>query len=99
MLWMQKTVDQLQELFIAIWRCRSRELRGHDFEVQKKAALEATRAGVKRVYQESSGAAGAWSACILQNQPVEETLKWTKSHLDACLATAKVILEQSVDPG
>jgi len=26
-------------------------------------------------------------------------LNWTKSHLDAYLATAEVILEQNVDPG
>jgi hypothetical protein len=26
-------------------------------------------------------------------------LTWTKSHLDAYLATAEVILEQNVDPG
>jgi len=31
--------------------------------------------------------------------PVEEILKWTKTHLDAYLATAEVILEQNVDPG
>ena len=28
-----------------------------------------------------------------------EILTWTKAHLDAFLATAKVILEQNVDPG
>jgi hypothetical protein len=36
---------------------------------------------------------------MLHSQPLEQILKWTKSHLDAYLVTAEVILEQNVDPG
>ena len=32
---------------------------------------------------------------MLSAGPLEEILNWTKAHLDACLATAEVILEQS----
>ena len=38
-------------------------------------------------------------AQMLHRLPVEEILNWTKTHLDAYLATAIVILEQNVDPG
>jgi hypothetical protein len=36
---------------------------------------------------------------MLNARPLEEILNWTKAHLDAYLATAKVILEQNVNPG
>lgn len=98
-LWMRKTVDQLWEFYIAIWYCRNGELHGHDFEEQKKIALEATRTTVRRVYQETSDTVEPHHARILHHMPVEEILKWTKTHLDAYLATAEVILEQNVDPG
>jgi hypothetical protein len=36
---------------------------------------------------------------LLHGQLLEQILTWTKSHLDAYLATAEVILEQNIDPG
>jgi hypothetical protein len=36
---------------------------------------------------------------LLHGQPLEQILTWKKSHLDAYLATAEVILEPNVDPG
>jgi hypothetical protein len=36
---------------------------------------------------------------MLHGRPLEQILNWTKSHLDAYLATAEVILEQNIDPG
>jgi hypothetical protein len=36
---------------------------------------------------------------MLHSWPLKQILKWTKSHLNAYLVTAKVILEQNVDPG
>ena len=38
-------------------------------------------------------------SALLHSRPLEEILNWMKSHLDAYLATAKVILEQNVNPG
>jgi hypothetical protein len=35
----------------------------------------------------------------LHLQPIKEVLKWTKCHLDAYLAMAKVYLKQNIDPG
>jgi hypothetical protein len=36
---------------------------------------------------------------MLHGRPLEQILNWTKSHLNAYLATTEVILEQNVDPG
>jgi hypothetical protein len=36
---------------------------------------------------------------LLHGRPLEQILTWMKSHLDAYLAMAEVILEQNVDPG
>jgi hypothetical protein len=36
---------------------------------------------------------------LLHSRPLEQILTWWKSHLDAYLAMAEVILEQNVDPG
>ena len=44
-------------------------------------------------------AAVALESALLHSRPLEEILTWMKAHLDAFLATAKVILEQNVDPG
>lgn len=34
--------------------------------------------------------------CYIMHLPAEQILNWMKSHLDAYLATAKVILEQEI---
>jgi hypothetical protein len=36
---------------------------------------------------------------MLHARPLEQILTWTKAHLDAYLATAEVILEQTINPG
>ena len=96
---MQKTIDQIWEFYISIWHCRNGELHGHDFDEQKRIALEATCTTIQRVYQETNNNIDTHHACILHHLPVDEILMWTKMHLDAYLATAEVILEQNVDLG
>jgi hypothetical protein len=54
---------------------------------------------VTRIYEESRHYDTGAERAILQARPLEEILNWTKAHLDAYLATAKVILEQNIDPG
>ena len=51
------------------------------------------------VYQEMTNNVQMHHAHILHWLPVEEILKWMKTHLDAYLVMAEVILEQNVDPG
>ena len=38
-------------------------------------------------------------SAMLHSRPLEQILRWTKSHLDAYLVTVEVILEQNIDPG
>jgi len=96
---MQKTIDQLWQFYLTLWHCRNGELHGKDKEETRQIAIEATRNSVRQAYQRSLNRVSARDARILNQLPVDEILNWTKSHLDAYLATAEVVLEQNVDPG
>jgi hypothetical protein len=58
-----------------------------------------TRDEVSRIYEEAKHYVTDAESAMLHSWPLEQILKWTKSHLDAYLVTAEVILEQNVDPG
>ena len=62
-------------------------------------ALETTREEVRRVYEQTQYQVSDQESVLLHSRPLAEILTWTKTHLDAYLATAEVILEQNVDPG
>jgi hypothetical protein len=98
-LWMQKTIDAIWQVFLTIWYTRNGELYGKNYEEQRAIALETTRDEVSRIYEETKHYANDAESTMLHSRPLEQILKWTKSHLDAYLATAEVILEQNVDPG
>ena len=98
-LWMRKTIDQIWNLYLSLWQCRNGELHGPDFETTRKKALDATRASVQRAFAQTQGNVSDYDRRLLHRHPVSEILAWTKSHLDAYLATAEVILEQNVEPG
>jgi hypothetical protein len=96
---MQKTIDAIWQVFLTIWYTRNGELYGKNYEEQRAIALETTRDEVSRIYEETKHYANDAESTMLHSRPLEQILKWTKSHLDAYLATAEVILEQNVDPG
>ena len=98
-LWMRKMIDQIWDFYIALWHCRNGELHGHDFDEQKRIALKATQMTIWCVYQEMTNNVQKHHTRILHWLPVEEILKWTKTHLDAYLVMAEVILEQNINPG
>jgi hypothetical protein len=54
---------------------------------------------VSRIYEEAKLYVNDAKSRLLHGQLLEQILTWTKSHLDAYLAMAEVILEQNVDPG
>jgi hypothetical protein len=58
-----------------------------------------TRSKVTQIYEEAKHYVNDEESCMLHGRPLEQILNWTKSHLDAYLATAEVILEQNVNPG
>jgi len=98
-MWTRRTIEQTWKLFITIWHCRNGELYGTDFEEAKRKALEMQRTTAQNVYAQTVGNVTDGEARLLHRSPIDEILTWTKSHLDAYLATAEVILEQNVDPG
>jgi hypothetical protein len=98
-LWMQKTINTLWQVFLTIWHIQNGELYGKDYEEQHAIALAMTQDEVSRIYEEAKHYVTDVESAMLHSRPLEQILKWTKSHLDAYLVTAEVILEQNVDPG
>jgi hypothetical protein len=54
---------------------------------------------VARIYEEVKHYVNDEESAILHSRLLEQILTWTKTHLNAYIVTAKVILEQNVDPG
>jgi hypothetical protein len=98
-LWARKTIDLVWTTFQTIWLCRNGKLYGKDYDKQRAIALRTTRQSVKQIYEQSKGQVPKTNSNTLHAQPIEAVMQWTKHHLDAYLATAKVYLEQNVDPG
>jgi hypothetical protein len=96
---MMKTVDAIWDYFLLIWTDRNGELYGKDYDKQRAIALKTTQAKVEQIYEGSKHYVNDAESPVLHARPLEQILTWTKAHLDAYLATAKVILEQNVDPG
>jgi hypothetical protein len=96
---MQKTIDAIWQIFLTIWYTRNSKLHGKDYEEQRAIALETSCNEVSRIYEEAKLYVNDAESGLLHGRPLEQIITWTKSHLDAYLATAEVILEQNVDPG
>ena len=96
---MTKIVDSIWDYFLLIWTDQNGELYGKDYDEQRAIALETTWAEVEQIYEGSKQYVNNSEIGILHARPLEEILTWTKAHLDVYLATAKVILEQNIDPG
>ena len=54
---------------------------------------------MSRIFEEAELYVNNAESILLHGQPLEQILTWTKSHLDAYLAMAEVLLEQNIDPG
>jgi hypothetical protein len=96
---MLKTIDAIWQIFLTIWYTRNGELHGKDYEEQRAIALKTSHNKVSRIYEEANLYINDAKSRLLHGQPFEQILTWTKSHLDAYLATAEVILEHNIDPG
>ena len=96
---MCKTVDAIWQIFLTLWTCRNGEKYGTDYDKQRAIALETSQDAVRHLYERTKHSVNDEESALLHSRPLEEILTWMKAHLDAFLATAKVILEQNVDPG
>ena len=96
---MRKTVDAIWQIFLMLWTCRNREKYGKDYDKQCAITLETSQDAVRHLYERTKHSINDEESALLHSCPLEEILTWTKTHLDAFLATAEVILEQNVDPG
>jgi hypothetical protein len=61
--------------------------------MRKVTALQATV-----MYQDTIGNVSQTDSAILHRNNIAMILNWTKQHLDAYLATAKVICEWNIEP-
>ena len=82
-----------------LWTCRNGKKYGKDYEERCEIALETSHKEVQCIYECTRNSVNDQESSLLHSRPLEEILTWTKSHLDAYLATAKVIIEQNMDPG
>lgn len=98
-IWLSKTIKAMWDLFTAMWTQRNMDFHGGTPEAIRDKALTATRTTVQRVYTQSQGNISQHQSRILHRLPVIEILKWTKSHLDAYLATAHIFLDKNIEPG
>ncbi len=96
---MQKTIDVIWQVFLTIWYAGNQELYGKNYEEQQVIALTMTQEEVSTIYEQAKHYVNDAESAMLHSHPLKQILKWTKSHLDVYLATAKVILEQNVDLG
>jgi hypothetical protein len=96
---MQKTIDAIWQIFLTIWYTQNGKLHGKDYEEQRAIALKMSCNEVSRIYEEAKLYVIDAESRLLHGQLLEQILTWAKSHLDAYLAMAEVILEQNVDPG
>jgi hypothetical protein len=93
-------MDAIWQIFLKIWITRNCELYGKNYEEQRAIALETMRDEVSRIYEGAKHFdINDAKSRMLHGRPLEQILNWTKSHLNAYLATAEVILEQNVGPG
>jgi hypothetical protein len=51
------------------------------------------------VYKDTIGNVSQTDSAVLHHARINEILKWTKEHLDAYLASADVIIDQTDEPG
>jgi hypothetical protein len=72
---------------------------GKDYDENRRIALKTSQEAVQQIYEQTKHSVNDQESPLLHSQPLSAILNWTKSHIDAYLATAEVILEQNVDPG
>ena len=97
--WMWTTINSIWTLALTLWCQRNAALHGHNSAltlVQKRKEAD-TRATV--VYQETLGNILPSDSIVLHHARINHILNWTKQHLDAYLATTKVVCKQNVEPG
>jgi 3'-phosphoadenosine 5'-phosphosulfate sulfotransferase (PAPS reductase)/FAD synthetase len=84
---------------MTLWRQRNADYHGvqgaHTLEKRRKE----TAARAKEVYHETLGNIPQSDGLILHRAKISEILNWTKQHLDAYLATAKVVCDWLIEPG
>jgi hypothetical protein len=78
---------------------RNTELHGTDGTISMQNWRKETATEAVAVYQATIGNVSPTDSVVLHHAGIDEILKWNKEHLDACLASADVIIDQRDEPG
>jgi hypothetical protein len=90
---------ELWKFSITIWKQRSAGLHGTDGAISMEQRRKVTANEAATVYQATLGNVSLIDSVVLHHARIDDILKWTKEHLDAYLASATVIIDQSDEPG
>jgi hypothetical protein len=96
---MRTIIKEVWVFSISIWKQRNSELHGTDGAISMEQHRKDTANEAVAVYQMTIGKVSPKDSVVLHHARIEEILKWTKEHLDACLASADVIIDQRDEPG
>ena len=97
--WMQTTINAIWDFSLTLWRQRNAAYHGADEALPLERKQKDTALKAAAVYRDTAGNLIPSDDIILHWKQLNEILNWTKQHLDAYLATAKVICEWNVEPG
>ena len=97
---MQKTINEIWQIFLMIWTCRNGEKYGKDYDEQCEIALATSQDRVREIYKRTRNSISNQESALLHAHPLEEILTWMKPIWMHTLQLAgEVILEQNVNPG
>ena len=100
--WIRTVIKELWAFSIAIpvWKQWNTELHGTDGAISMEQRRKETATEAVAVYQTTIGTISQMDSIMLHHACItNEILKWTKEHLDACLASADVSIDQRDEPG
>jgi hypothetical protein len=93
------TIKALWTFSLTIWHARNLEFHGDNGGISHERVRKVTTLQAMAMYQDIIGKVSQLDSAILHRTNIATILNWTKQHLDAYLATAKVICEWNIKPG
>jgi hypothetical protein len=93
------TIDGIWKLAMTLWHQCCATYHGENSALTLEKCRKEAANNATMVYNETIGNILSWDSLILHKAKINEILTWTKQHLDAYLATTKVICKWNIEPG
>jgi hypothetical protein len=97
---MRTVIKELLEFSITIWNQQNAELHGTDHgwgAISMEQWMKDTANEAEMVYQATLGNVSPTDCVVLHHARIDDTLKWTKQHLDAYLGSAAAVIFDQCD--